>query len=536
MNVAQLRRPFGATRLVLRCLGRFRLEAAGGEALQIRTRKARAVLACLAVTGRPMSRDTLAELLWSERAPAQARSSVRQAVFELQHLEASDTPVLAAGREDLAVRPELVVTDLALIRAAAMEGDWSRLAVLLQDSQTGFLDDLEGLDREFDSWLRTERAQEPSRTLETVVAAAERCRADAGPRTALDLLTQVVRLDPLNEEAARTALGLAHELGDRAALHRHFHLLRDRLREDLDAEPSAETIALFKRLANGGAAEYAEEPAGRARPDAAPAPPSTTAAEAPPVKRRQPVPALAVALVLALALAALAALALNPRGSPAGAEPVLVAVLPFEQQPKGDGFIASGLWEHTRAALTRSGAMRVLGRATTASMADQRIAPAEYRKRFGVTHLLEGTVRRTGEQVQVSVSLSQTADGVAVWQAMFTGRMSEPLALQDSIANGIEGRLRGRLAQGGGRRADQIATTPQVLGLYSEARELMNTRRPENMTRAKALLRHAVAADPNYAPAWSLLGAATMLVPVGFEGRDQGPSGTALARSERSAA
>ena len=114
--------------------------------------------------------------------------------------------------------------------------------------------DLDGLDAEFDCWLRTQRAHEPSATLEAVVAAVDRCRAEAGPRAALDLLGQVVRLDPLNEEAARTALCIAHELGDQGALHRHFRLLRDRLREDLDAEPSAETIALFKQLANGSAA------------------------------------------------------------------------------------------------------------------------------------------------------------------------------------------------------------------------------------------------------------------------------------------
>ena len=147
-------------------------------------------------------------------------------------------------------------------------------------------------------------------------------------------------------------------------------------------------------------------------------------------------------------------------------------------------------------------------------MVEQKVAPDEYLKRFGVSHLLEGTVRRDGQQVLVSVSLSRTSDGVAIWQKMFRGRMGEPFGLQDAIANGIEGNLRSRLAPQGGRRAEQIATTPEVYGLYSEARTLIASREREGIKRAEALLRQAVKTDPNYAPAWALLGAA-----IKFNGR-----------------
>jgi Tfp pilus assembly protein PilF len=100
------------------------------------------------------------------------------------------------------------------------------------------------------------------------------------------------------------------------------------------------------------------------------------------------------------------------------------------------------------------------------------------------------------------------------WHDRFRGRMGEPFALEDAIARGIEGKLRARLAPGGGRRAEQIATTPEVYALYSEARQLNASRERANFRRAEALLRQAVKADPNYAPAWSLLGAA-----IYFNGR-----------------
>ncbi|HET6536400.1 MAG TPA: hypothetical protein VFG41_09475, partial [Sphingomicrobium sp.] len=241
MNVAErIRVGAGTRRTVVRCLGPFRIHDPSGNQFQVRTRKARALLAALALSGRPMSRDSLAALLWSDRGEAQARASLRQSIFELQHC-GEEEPVLVAARDDLAIRPDLLVTDLDLVREAAAEGDWQRLLVQLQHAEPGLLTDLDGLDEEYDSWLRCERALEPANTLSLAVEAAERCLEAAGPRAALDITCEVLRLDPVNEAAARLAMRIDKQLGDSAALHRHYGALRDRLAEDYGAEPSAET-------------------------------------------------------------------------------------------------------------------------------------------------------------------------------------------------------------------------------------------------------------------------------------------------------
>ena len=152
-----------------------------------------------------------------------------------------------------------------------------------------------------------------------------------------------------------------------------------------------------------------------------------------------------------------------------------------------------------------SPSIRVLGPATTNAMAAQRLAPDEYLRRFGVTHILEGTVRRSGAELLVSVSLTRTSDGVAIWQDSFRGQMGEPFALQQAVARGIEGKLRAQLAPGGGTRAEQIATSPEVYAAYSEARQLIALREFTSNQHARALLQQAVTTDPNYAPAWALL-------------------------------
>jgi DNA-binding SARP family transcriptional activator/TolB-like protein len=507
VNLAERIRPFADTRrAVVRCLGRFRLHDGSGNQLQVRTRKARALVAALAVSNRPMSRDTLAALLWSDRGEQQARASLRQTIFELQHCGGQE-PVLAVGRDDVSIRGDLLVTDVELIRDAASDDDWQRLLDHLREARPGLLTDLDGLDEEFDSWLRTERSQEPTGTLAIAVEAAERCMESAGPRAALEIACEVLRLDPADEPAARLAMRIDKQVGDNAALHRRYSVLRDRLRDEYDAEPSPETVDLFAKLANGNGAGTSSPFRFAPQPDSSS---ERTSAEQT-VQKRSWVVTAALGVLALVILGALAAVLLLSRygGRPVqSGDKVLVAVLPFEQQPPDNSFLAAGLWEQTRGALTRNPSIRVLGRSTTEAMASAELPPDGYRKRFGVTHLLEGTVRRAGSGLLVSVSLTRTSDGVAVWQDSFRGRMGEPFALQDAIANGIEGKLRAQLAPGGGRRAEQIATSPEVYALYSEAKQLVAERDLESFQRAEALLRQALKADPNYAPAWSLLGEA----------------------------
>lgn len=506
MNVAERARcaPTDAM-LVVHCLGALRVKS-GDQDIRIRTRKAKALLAVLTLQERPVSRTVLADLLWSDRQAVQAKASVRQAVFELQHLACPPAMVVTSNRDELSLATSALVTDLDLIRRAAEDGNWPTLIALLDASDIGLLTDLDGLDAEFDDWLRLQRAHEPAKTIACVLRAAHRCAADAGPAEALALVAEVLRLEPLNEEATRFAMRLSYDCGDRVAVHRYFASLRDRLREDLAADPSFKTMDLLEQL-------------GSNRAEGGPRPHLN------PTESHRPAPAALHGLwpgwqaagvwlstvSLILVLGALLVFRSEAQPSPAPNHGIMVAVLPFDQQTKDPRFLSVGLWEQTRGALTGNSSIKVLGRATTEAMAKQGLAPDGYLRRFGVTHVLEGSVRQSGDELVVSVSLTRTSDGIAEWQNVFRGHLGEPFALQETIASDIEGKLRAQFAPGGGRKAEQIATMPEVYAAYSDARELVSTRDDSGARRAEALLRGALQQDPNYAPAWSLLGAAIYL-------------------------
>ena len=232
---------------------------------------------------------------------------------------------------------------------------------------------------------------------------------------------------------------------------------------------------------------------------------------------------LAIAALLAVIVAGAIIFMFARRDPPTASDaPTILAVLPFEQRGSADPWLAQGLWDDTRNALSRNGRLRLMGRTTVEAMATRNATADQYRRQLKVDYLLEGSVQRASNRVRVMVSLTRTSDGVTIWEDAFQGKLGDPLALQDAIANAIEGRLRGRLARGGGRRAEQIGTTPEVYSLYSEARSLIYERRTGGSKRAQVLLRSAVRLDPNYAPAWAALAETTHFVDYGPGGSSRG--------------
>lgn len=504
------------TRLCLHCLGHLRLQDFAGSDLTPRTRKARALLAYLALTDRPSSRERLADLMWSDRGPEQARSSFRQAIYELRHLTGEDAAITAPQPDEVALNSEVVTTDLAAIRRAAEADDFERLEALLDVAGSGLLTDLDGLDPEFDTWLRIERAHEPSATFGVALGAASRSFETLGPQSAKSLVAQIQRLDPGNEVAARLAFRIAHQLGDRSSLHRNFEQLRRRLKSEFDSEPSPETVELFEQLA-GEAPRASRTDLPVEIGTVAEAEPALATSKAERRRWRWLVPVAGLAAIGGV-------IAWRQQAEPAPpAEAPLVAVLPFDQQSDTSPALAEGLWDDTRLALSQNGTVRVLGRTTSLALDEQRLTPQLAGKRLGVDYLLEGGVRSQGERVRIVVSLTRATDGLSVWEKSFEGRVGDAMSLQAAVASGIEGHIRGRLAPGGGTIARQISTSPEVYKLYTEARSLIRRRGMRDITAAAVKLRQAVTLDPNFAPAWASLASTARInrhAPQGL-GRDQ---------------
>jgi TolB-like protein len=193
--------------------------------------------------------------------------------------------------------------------------------------------------------------------------------------------------------------------------------------------------------------------------------------------------------------------------------PITVAVLPFRALASSDANLVDAIWDDTRGAISRNPNLRVLGRQAVETLARKGLQPADYRKKVGADYLLDGSVQHIGDQVRMKFSLTETKSGAEVWADEIGGKLDDVFTFQQQVAREVEGRVRGRIAPGGGVTAKNITTSGEVYAMYADAQALLRKEDdPESIHAAFEILKKAVAKDPNYAPAWASLGQASFSV------------------------
>ncbi len=231
--------PYDLTRdphpiLHLHLLGRMQAHDAGGVSVLPRGRKARAMLAALAMAGgTPMLRDTLIQLLWSQRDQEQARASFRQTLHELQTALAPATDVLSTGRGVVTLRTRGVWCDAQAI----VQGTPNALELL--HGRLG--EDLVGLDPAFDRWLGQQRDRLGRAALQLAEAALDSQSAAAGIVVAAERL---LLLQPTHETACRALMRAHHALGRTPEALAAYDRCAAALSDQAGLQPSTETRAL----------------------------------------------------------------------------------------------------------------------------------------------------------------------------------------------------------------------------------------------------------------------------------------------------
>jgi len=196
--------------------------------------------------------------------------------------------------------------------------------------------------------------------------------------------------------------------------------------------------------------------------------------------------------------------------APAAAQNSL-AVMAFDDlSPAHDqGYFSDGMAEEILNALARVKELKVIGRSSSFQYKGKNIGATQIGHDLGVAHLLEGSVRRQGDQLRITATLVQTSDGAQEWSQAYDGKLADVFDLQESCARDIAAKLKVALASGNGNRlVAKSSDSPQAYALFVEAQTLVNRRVGDSLPRAIALLQQATALDPNFARAWSKLAVA----------------------------
>jgi TolB-like protein len=205
--------------------------------------------------------------------------------------------------------------------------------------------------------------------------------------------------------------------------------------------------------------------------------------------------------------------------NPAGA--ISVAVLPFVNlsDDRAQEFFSDGMTEEITSALAKVAGLKVVGRTSAFAFKGQNQDLRSIGQALSATHLIEGSVRKEGNEVRITAQLIKADDGTHLWTESYNRELRGVFALQEDIATAIASELRVPLGlkEGQSLVSNRTEDTDSYQD-YLRAKALVRTRgalEPGGpLTEAVKLLEQVVARDPDYAPAWGLLGQAHTLTPI----------------------
>jgi serine/threonine-protein kinase len=201
-----------------------------------------------------------------------------------------------------------------------------------------------------------------------------------------------------------------------------------------------------------------------------------------------------------------AAVAVTPADAPS------IAVLPFsDMSEKHDQeYFADGVAEEIINALAHLEGLKVIGRTSSFSFKGKREDLRAIGQALGVQSILEGSLRREGDQVRINAQLIRVADGSQLWSERYERKLTGIFKVQDEIARAVVAALKVRLLSGAPAHPPAArSTNPEAYGLYLLGRQLATRDTLGDIGQAVGALEGAIAIDPEYAPAQAWLGFAT---------------------------
>jgi adenylate cyclase len=177
-----------------------------------------------------------------------------------------------------------------------------------------------------------------------------------------------------------------------------------------------------------------------------------------------------------------------------------IAVLPFvDMSPeKNQEYFTDGLSEELLNLLAKIPELKVASRSSAFQFRDKGVDILDAAQQLNVAHVLEGSVRKDGNQLRITAQLIKASDGYHLWSETYDRELTSVFAIQDEIATAVVTALKLTLL---GETPTARKTNPESYALYLQARYFDNLGGEDNLTKAATAYQAALAVDPEYAPA-----------------------------------
>jgi len=182
-----------------------------------------------------------------------------------------------------------------------------------------------------------------------------------------------------------------------------------------------------------------------------------------------------------------------------------IAVLPFlnmSEDPNNEYF-ADGISEEILNLLAKNRELQVTSRSSAFSFKGQNLDVPTMAAKLQVAHVLEGSVRKSGNQLRITAQLIEVASDTHLWSETYDREFKNVFAIQDEIAAAVVDALTITLL---GKEPKATETNPEAYALYLQGLHFHNQGTEEGNKQAETLLKQALAIDSGFAPAWIELG------------------------------
>ena len=182
-----------------------------------------------------------------------------------------------------------------------------------------------------------------------------------------------------------------------------------------------------------------------------------------------------------------------------------IAVLPFVNMSSDveQEYFADGLSEELLNLLAKIPELRVTSRSSAFSYKGKNVRISDVGRELNVAHVLEGSVRRSGDIIRITAQLIEVDTDTHLWSETWDRSFSDVFAIQDEIADAAVSQMKVELL---GETPHSTPTSPKAYAFFLQARQNLNQRTERGYMSAERLLREALEIDPNYTPAWAALG------------------------------
>lgn len=464
--------------ITINLLGPFAALDARSDRLAVGSRRSRALLACLAMeTGESWTRPRLATLLWHNRSEQQGRSSLRQELVQLRKNFGVTAPD-DWGHDPFVCLPRQILTDVGLLRAAISTGDALKAASVWRGE---LLQDTALTEGPFADWLALSRSRLREAAIECFVKALRAIEDGDDPPRLEAVALKLVALDPGNEEAHRCLMRSSasrHDLVEVIERYRSYVVTVDR--GDGDASFAMkqlldQTIAAVSR--QGGASM---EPSTRWIGE---------------INRQHhtaaaPQPSRLLPIETATTLAVIPFVDLSP-----GAVSKVA--------------LADGLTEETTTAMARLPGVFVTARQSCMVYKNAAVDARTIAQDLGVRYLVEGGIEVRGRSVRVNARLIDGRSGLHIWANNYEEQLGEFFAVRNRIVMAVASQLQPALMVADLDRA--LDAGPTNLDAWTRLQRanahVLFNRSAQSLFSAITELKQALAIDPDYAMAQSLLAA-----------------------------